>query len=74
MLQYEIHLQLNIKEFPKLKEILVLADLVKFAKEKPLPADNELSMDKAISFVELTKPVVKPEVKNDKEEYPNELI
>lgn len=54
----------------KLKEILVLADLVKFAKEKPLPAENELSMDKAINFVELTKPVVKPEVKNDKEELP----
>ncbi|HTI58620.1 hypothetical protein [Mucilaginibacter sp.] len=38
-----------------LRQILVLADLVKFAKEKPLPADNEQSMDNAIAFVSQTQ-------------------
>lgn len=35
----------------KLSQVLILADLVKFAKEKPLPVDNELSMENALSFV-----------------------
>ena len=39
----------------KLQQILVMADLVKFAKEQPLPADNEQSMDNAISFIMQTK-------------------
>jgi len=39
----------------KLRRTLVLADLVKFAKEKPLPEDNEFSMENAISFVMQTK-------------------
>ena len=34
-----------------LHQILTLSDLVKFAKEKPLPAENEQSMDNAIIFV-----------------------
>lgn len=38
-----------------LKQILVMADLVKFAKEKPLPQDNEQSMDNALNFIMLTK-------------------
>ncbi|MGZ3873043.1 MAG: BatD family protein [Mucilaginibacter sp.] len=39
----------------KLSQVLVLADLVKFAKEKPLPVDNELSMENALSFVQKTQ-------------------
>jgi len=39
----------------KLRQILVLADLVKFAKENPIPAENEQSMDSAINFVTSTK-------------------
>lgn len=35
----------------KLSQVLILADLVKFAKEKPLPVDNELSMENALGFV-----------------------
>jgi hypothetical protein len=35
----------------KLKQTLLLADLVKFAKEHPLPAENELSLQHAIEFV-----------------------
>ncbi|KPK80221.1 MAG: hypothetical protein AMS27_17300 [Bacteroides sp. SM23_62_1] len=41
-----------------LKQLLNLADLVKFAKEKPLPTDNEINMDNAYVFVKKTRPVV----------------
>jgi hypothetical protein len=34
-----------------LRQILTLADLVKFAKEKPLPPENEQCMDNALRFV-----------------------
>lgn len=53
-----------------LKQILSVADLVKFAKVKPLPNENDLSMTNGIFFVEQTRPVeVKPidEVKKDME-------
>jgi len=46
----------------RLRQILTLADLVKFAKEKPEAAENELSLDNAIDFIEQTKPVVAPPV------------
>ena len=52
----------------KLRKTLLLADLVKFAKEKPLPEDNEFSMENAISFVMQTKQEVQPPA--DKEELP----
>jgi hypothetical protein len=38
-----------------LKDILQLADLVKFAKLTPLPDDNHLSLNNAYQFVERTK-------------------
>lgn len=41
-----------------LKQLLNLADLVKFAKEKPLPTDNEMNLDNAYVFVRKTRPVV----------------
>jgi len=41
----------------KLEELLQLSDLVKFAKEIPTPDMNLKNLDKAILFVELTKPV-----------------
>lgn len=40
-----------------LRQILLLADLVKFAKEKPLPAENEQSIEKAVAFVSQTQQV-----------------
>lgn len=49
----------NVNE--TLKEILVRADLVKFAKYQPLPEENERSMTLAYSFVESTKPEVAAE-------------
>lgn len=39
----------------KLASTLVLADLVKFAKENPLPLDNDISMNKSIEFVKTTR-------------------
>lgn len=41
--------------FAKLKQMLQLADMVKFAKEQPLPNENELSMTNAVDFVNTTK-------------------
>ena len=47
----------------KLGKTLVLADLVKFAKEKPLPLDNDNSMRHSLDFVYETRPQsVEPEV------------
>jgi hypothetical protein len=71
----EIFASLKPKALPaaasaKLRDILVLADLVKFAKEKPVGPENEASMEKAVGFVEETKEIVKPEVKETKEELP----
>jgi len=39
----------------KLRQILVLSDLVKFAKEKPLPNENEESLEIALEFIVATK-------------------
>lgn len=45
------------------RQILSVADFVKFAKVRPLPADNTAAYDNAVRFVEETKPA--PEVKDD---------
>ncbi|HNX44690.1 MAG TPA: hypothetical protein PLJ84_11080 [Bacteroidales bacterium] len=47
----------------QLARVLRLADLVKFAKEIPLPPENEQSLKDAILFVDRTKPVVQQETK-----------
>lgn len=39
----------------QLREVLVLADLVKFAKEKPVAHENENSLEAAIQFVKSTQ-------------------
>ena len=61
------HKQIAPDARKKLKDILVLADLVKFAKEKPVGPENEQSMTNAIDFVHLTKEQIKPV---EKEELP----
>jgi hypothetical protein len=51
----------------KLKQLLFLADLVKFAKEQPVAAENELSFNNAFDFVNNTKPfeaIMNEEVKH----------
>jgi len=67
----EIFVSLKHKDIPKdsranLKQLLTLSDLVKFAKEQPIPAENEQSMENAIGFIVNTKPQPKPtETKED---------
>jgi hypothetical protein len=46
----------------KLSSVLILSDMVKFAKENPLPNENELSWEHAIEFVKQTSLI------NEKEE------
>ncbi len=55
----------------QLQMILEVADLVKFANERPLPDDNEASWQRARTFVEETRPVVAPDKENEKEEDPD---
>lgn len=50
----------------KLNQALKLADLVKFAKEQPLPNENELSITNAIAFVNETKIITQPKEDNAK--------
>jgi hypothetical protein len=44
----------------KLQQTLILSDLVKFAKEQPLPHENENSLTNAIEFVKGTIPEAQP--------------
>jgi hypothetical protein len=43
------------ESFTMLKSVLTNADLVKFAKYKPLPDENELNFQKSWDFVQITK-------------------
>jgi hypothetical protein len=56
-----------------LKEILELADLVKFAKLTPLPNDNQLVLTDAYQFVERTKPEEKPEASRPTNNHQSEI-
>ena len=49
-----------------LKELLELADLVKFAKEDPLPVDNQTNLNNAYIFVQKTYPLFYREVTEQK--------
>ncbi|MDE6288735.1 MAG: hypothetical protein K2M00_08135 [Muribaculaceae bacterium] len=46
---------------PRIKQILDLADIVKFAKVRPMPDDNIKSFNTVEQFVEATKPAPAPE-------------
>lgn len=46
----------------RMRQILDMADFVKFAMVRPLPDDNVKSFDNALAFVESTKPVENPEL------------
>jgi hypothetical protein len=43
-----------------LRQLLVLSDMVKFAKEQPVAFENEKSMENAVTFVKDTQPKVSP--------------
>ncbi|RKR84949.1 hypothetical protein BDD43_5202 [Mucilaginibacter gracilis] len=49
------YMDITEPERAMLKQVLVLSDLVKFAKEKPLAAENEHSINNAIDFVVKTQ-------------------
>lgn len=55
----------NGEAYSQLSSILGIADLVKFAKYEALPDENEGSLNKAYSFVELTKPQPEEEENNN---------
>lgn len=61
------HLSSNPETRPSqklMREILEVADFVKFAKMRPMPEDNVKSFNYAMEFVENTKPVVQ-DTEND---------
>ena len=50
----------------QLEMILEIADIVKFANDRPLADDNEVAYQRAVNFVEATRPVVEqPEKKEE---------
>jgi hypothetical protein len=55
------HMAITGENLNRLQQVLVLADLVKFAREHPLPADNEFSIDNALDFVLKTQQYDRPE-------------
>jgi hypothetical protein len=55
------HMEIAEENRNALRQTLVLADLVKFAKEKPVPFENEQSMDYAVAFVTRTQQSVQPQ-------------
>lgn len=64
-------LPINQESKFKLEQMLVLADLVKFAKSEPLPSENDLSYTHAVEFVKLTAPAEEITTKNTEEEDEN---
>ena len=57
------------EENEKLRYILRLADMVKFAKALPLPSENESTMQFSYLFINNTRPVIKEDIEK-KEEQP----
>ena len=57
-----------VQAFEKLEQVLKLADFVKFAKFRPLPDENDLSLVNAYFFVNQTKPVEIPNPEEAKDE------
>lgn len=54
-----------------MKQILEIADFVKFAKVRPLPVDNVIAFNSAMQFVEDTRPLPEPESNKVSEESTN---
>ena len=49
----------------QLEMILEIADIVKFANARPLADDNEVAYQRAVNFVETTRPVEQPDNKGE---------
>ena len=56
------------RSIEKLGKTLVLADLVKFAKEQPLPGDNDNSLSYGMDFVNETRPHDEPPAEKENTE------
>lgn len=59
---------------PMIRQILDMADFVKFAKVRPLPADNIQSLENAIKFVVETKPVAPAEKEETNQTSDNKVV
>jgi hypothetical protein len=57
IMQAAYKIRLNDKNLRELQQILEMADLVKFAKYKPMPDEHNRSMTQAVDFVKDTSPV-----------------
>ena len=69
MVSSDILEELSSKEIPhemreKLRELLLIADLVKFAKWDPMPTDHDLCFKNAREFVEKTAEIISNENKS----------
>lgn len=73
--EWKAHKSADPGLYDNLKQLLNLADLVKFAKEKPLPSDNEVNLDNAYDFIRKTRPVINltGEENTEPEQESNEL-
>lgn len=58
----------------QLQMILEVADLVKFANERPLPDDNEAAWQRARDFVEATKPLAEEDADKDADDKPADNV
>ena len=56
---------MNEDQQKELLSLLTLADLAKFAKQKPLPSENELALKKSRDFIRMTTPSVKKEAEDN---------
>jgi hypothetical protein len=54
------HIDIRSDSKNTLRSILELSDLVKFAKAKPIPSENELSLENALVFVMQTQQINQP--------------
>lgn len=63
------HLDITERNRDLLRQMLLLADLVKFAKASPINTENEQSMENAISFVMNTRPVANSEINIQKDNH-----
>lgn len=54
------HMDIASEDRNLLRQLLVLSDMVKFAKEKPAANENEKSMENAVTFIKDTQPHARP--------------
>jgi hypothetical protein len=52
------YVELTEQNRMQLRQLLLLADMVKFAKEQPRPEENERSMQNAVAFVKATQEIL----------------